>query len=563
MPISLTNELLADAIKARGTVAEREVEQALEYARLEGVPLYQILISTGILERDDFLRIVAEVNCLDFIEISEVNSLSLSTQFAFSVDASFLVKRDWLPVNLVDVEPASDASSSLILTCQPLDTEAATFLEYHKINPGILVCTEATLRAVKARGSEVYDEDGSPVIYDSSTLADMASDEPVINFTNYIFSTALRNGASDLHLEPLLVQYCARMRVDGVLRRFENIPPRLALAVVSRIKILSGLDIAEKRLPQDGKMSLTINGEQLDARVSVLPSAKGEGVVIRFLIRSNVSYDLNKLGISAKIEEKIRDDLKRTAGVILLTGPTGSGKTTTLYSFLNLLNDQKRKLITLEDPVEYQLEGIHQVQVRSKLGLGFAEGLRSILRQDPDIVMVGEIRDRETAEIALQASLTGHLVFSTLHTNDAMSSVERLLDLGVEPFLIKSALISVIAQRLVRKLCDECKACVELGDLSQQQQEFLVRYSPLGLQGKKIFRSVGCSHCAGSGYSGRISVMEYLRFDTELKDLISSDGIARLLDADSQEDLHFLKLDGVEKVLTGMTSVDELLRVMS
>ena len=377
-----------------------------------------------------------------------------------------------------------------------------------------------------------------------------------------MITKALARGASDMHLEPYLGRFRVRYRIDGVLHEVDNLAPKMQLPITTRLKILSGMDIAEKRRPQDGKIEMRIANQELDIRVSALPLNEGESIVLRFLRKESIRYDMSVLGLSEDTQRLIQQDLAKTTGVILLTGPTGSGKTTTLYTFLNELNTEDVKIITLEDPVEYQLEGINQVQVNNEIGFDFAAGLRSIVRQDPDIIMVGEIRDAETARIALQSALTGHLVFSTVHTNDAASAYTRLLDLGVEEFLLNAALVSVVAQRLARKLCQYCAKPAGNAEELIVKYELAMLREKSGLKKLNVLEAVGCDKCNGSGYKGRIAINEYLRSDDEIKLLPKNDQFISKAQAynDSLNRRNLLK-DGLYKVINGVTTIDEVLRV--
>jgi general secretion pathway protein E len=365
-----------------------------------------------------------------------------------------------------------------------------------------------------------------------------------------------------MHLEPHRGRYRVRFRVDGVLHEVELLPARLQLPVISRLKILADMDIAEKRRPQDGKIEMKISNTGLDIRVSSLPLNDGESMVLRFLRKDTIRYDMGVLGLSADIEDKIRADLQHTAGVVLLTGPTGSGKTTTLYTFLNELNNEDVKIITLEDPVEYQLEGVNQVQVKPEIGFDFSTGLRSIVRQDPDIIMIGEIRDQETARIAMQSALTGHLVFSTVHTNDAPSAYTRLLDLGVEEFLLNAALVSIIAQRLARKICPHCAVSVK------NTQELVDKYQlqslahACGIDNINLLTANGCHECSNTGYKGRMAVIEYLRSDTKVRGMAKDENFIENAKAYNKSiGNRTLLEDGLVKAMQGLTTIDEVIRV--
>ncbi|MBK5264997.1 MAG: Flp pilus assembly complex ATPase component TadA [Alphaproteobacteria bacterium] len=347
-------------------------------------------------------------------------------------------------------------------------------------------------------------------------LLDSADDAPAIRLINGIIAEAARQGVSDIHIEPYETGLVVRMRVDGVLRETLRMPPHVAPVVVSRIKVMARLDIAERRVPQDGRIGLTLGGKLLDVRVSTLPSRAGERVVLRILDKDNAGIDLDILGMTGIADRVFRDALSEPNGIILVTGPTGSGKTTTLYAGLRQLNDGTRNILTVEDPVEYAIDGVGQTQVNPKVGLTFAAGLRAILRQDPDVVMVGEIRDRETAEIAVQASLTGHLVLSTVHTNDAVGAITRMRDMKVEPFLLASTLRAVIAQRLVRRLCQHCREPVQADKSVSARLGFDL--------GTVVYRAHGCEQCNGTGYKGRIGVFEAVRIDDTIRRLINDGG---------------------------------------
>ena len=344
-------------------------------------------------------------------------------------------------------------------------------------------------------------------------LLDSADDAPVIRLINGILAEAVRLGVSDIHIEPYESGLVVRMRVDGVLKETLRMPPHVAPVVVSRIKVMARLDIAERRIPQDGRIGLALGGRVLDVRVSTLPSRAGERVVLRILDKEQAGLKLERIGIHGAAEAVLRDALAEPNGIILVTGPTGSGKTTTLYACLQQLNDGSRNILTVEDPVEYAIDGVGQTQVNSKVGMSFATGLRAILRQDPDVVMVGEIRDRETAEIAVQASLTGHLVLSTVHTNDALGAITRMRDMKVEPFLLASTLRAVLAQRLVRRLCPKCRQ----PEAADRGVAALLGFPA----GTLVYRAVGCDACKGSGYQGRIGVFEAVRVDTVLRRMIN------------------------------------------
>lgn len=398
--------------------------------------------------------------------------------------------------------------------------------------------------------------------FDDDTIEDLlddTSDAPFIKLVNMILSQAVRAGASDIHIEPYKDILRVRFRLDGVLYDKHSVDKRFHAALVSRIKIMAKLNIAERRLPQDGRIALTLGGRQVDLRVSCLPTALGERIVMRLLEKSNKILDMAELGLTDENLRRMQRLVNISHGIILVTGPTGSGKTTSLYAVLNHINSPDKNILTIEDPVEYQLNGIGQIQVNSKIGLTFASGLRSIVRQDPDVVLIGEIRDDETAEIAIQAALTGHLVFSTLHTNDAPSAVTRLIDMGVEPFLLSSVLRAVAAQRLVRRLCPDCKEAY-----TPTEEQLVVECGKFAddFRGHTLYRPVGCDKCMGTGYRGRMAIYEIMELSEAAKSLV-------LNTADSNQIRSQAKLDGMEtltengcaKAKLGLTTLSEVLRV--
>ena len=389
-------------------------------------------------------------------------------------------------------------------------------------------------------------------------LKDLASEAPVIRLVNTIIGRVIDLRASDIHLEPFDDGLHVRYRVDGVIHAGELVPPRLSAAVGSRVKLLAHLDIAERRLPQDGRIKTRVKGRELDLRVSTVPTVHGESVVMRVLDRASVRLELEKMGFEKDTLQRFNALLARPHGILLVTGPTGSGKTTTLYAALAKIDASAQKIITVEDPVEYQLEGINQIQVHSQINLSFANALRSILRQDPDIIMIGEMRDSETAQIAVQSALTGHLVLSTLHTNTAAGAVIRMQDMGVEPYLITSAVNGVLAQRLVRTLCGNCKESYEPGD-EVRERTGLARFCA---PGQPIYRAVGCEHCRQSGYRGRTGIHELLTLDEPLRRAIIDGKDANVINTLAAEGgMLSLYEDGLRKVASGQTTLDELARV--
>jgi general secretion pathway protein E len=406
---------------------------------------------------------------------------------------------------------------------------------------------------------DVQDDDlhGLDSLDDSTEhIRDMASEAPVIKLVNHIISQAIEARASDIHLEPFEEDLSLRYRIDGILHAMEPPPKRLSAAITTRIKIMAKLDISERRLPQDGRIKLKILGKDIDMRVSTLPTLYGESVVMRILDRENLVLDLSQMGFPEKELRQLEALIQKPYGKLLVTGPTGSGKTTTLYAALSKINTPDKKIITIEDPVEYQMRGINQIHVKSQIGLNFADGLRSIVRQDPDVIMVGEIRDPETADISIQAALTGHLVFSTVHTNDAAGAITRLLDMGVENFLISSALLAVLAQRLVRVICPDCKEEAPLTPTLKTEMGILDK------ENVKVYSGKGCKACSQTGFRGRCGIYELLVIDDSIRELILKKSTAQTIcDQAREQGMRTLREDGWDKVVKGITTVEEILRV--
>lgn len=533
-----------------------DIEKATAFQRKYGGQLEQILVSMGSLSSEILPDIYAALLSLPRLDDNEISSWVLPDE-AKTMPLASLTEKGWLPFAVKDLHWQ-------FVTIAPLNKEAQEIVTGLGVNCSLIVANPEQFNKLVAIAQQ-YEEQtpaGELTSMEEARLRELASEAPTVNLLNALITKALRQRASDMHIEPLQGRGKVRFRIDGVLQDIDTIPTALVLPVTTRLKILSNMDIAEKRRPQDGKIEMRIGGIELDIRVSALPLNDGESVVMRFLRKDAIRYDMNVLGIASDIEQKILQDIKTTAGVVLLTGPTGSGKTTSLYTFLNKLNSPGVKIITLEDPVEYQLDGINQVQVQADIGFDFAAGLRSIVRQDPDIIMLGEIRDKETAAIAMQSALTGHLVFSTVHTNDAPSAYTRLLDLGVEEFLLNAALVSIVAQRLVRRLCPDCAKPVEdAKELTERYQ--LARYAGELNNGRiDLHQAAGCEHCNFTGYKGRLAIIEYLRCTDEIKAIPKDQNFIQL--ARSQNRLQggrTLLEDGLLKALQGTTTIEEVLRV--
>jgi len=536
-------------------ISKDDLTRAENYQRKFGGRIEQILINMGSLSDDQLPSLYCQLFQLPSLNLAEWQQAPL-----VDVDSealSFLIEHNWLPL-------AINEDNWSFACCFPLELAVNEWLNSRGIKADIYIASESDLQLLCSRFEQDIANNEQDVFIgnEEERLRELASEAPTVNLLNSLITRALRQGASDMHLEPFNGRYRARFRVDGVLHEAEVLSPKMQLPIVTRLKILSGMDIAEKRRPQDGKIEMKIANQELDIRVSALPLNDGESMVLRFLRKDNVQYDMSVLGLSNDIEAMIRKDIQTTAGVILLTGPTGSGKTTTLYTFLNALNNDDVKIITLEDPVEYQLEGINQVQVNSEIGFDFSAGLRSIVRQDPDIIMLGEIRDKETAQIALQSALTGHLVFSTVHTNDAASAYTRLLDLGVEEFLLNAALVSIVAQRLARKVCNSCAEPVPNADEVIEKYQLQKLADKFSLPKINLMHGVGCENCSHTGYKGRMAVTEYLSCDDEIKAMPKdADFIGKAKQHNASLHRRTLLEDGFYKAIMGLTTIDEVVRV--
>lgn len=547
---------LTDVIVAMGLASQRQVDDALETSRNSGTPPERILLDQGAITSDGLARALAERYGLDHLDLgvfqvdmSAANLIGTTVAKRYqAVPVAFADKRTLLvamadPSNVLAVDDIAIMTGHEVrVAVAPPDDIAS------------LISRLDRLEDVVGNPEELLEEeDGGEVV----ALHESSEDAPVIKLVNQIVGQAVERGASDIHFAPDGKEVRVRFRIDGVLQDVTTVPRRMASGAISRVKIMAELDIAEKRLPQDGRIGLVVDGRHVDLRVVTLPSVHGEGIVMRVLDKSNVVVDLDKLGMGDAERERFERSCRETHGAVLVTGPTGSGKSTTLYAALQMLNTPEKNIITVEDPVEYEMSGLTQVQVSAKTGLTFAAGLRAMVRADPDVIMVGEIRDRETAQIAIESALTGHLVLSTLHTNDAPSAITRLIEMGIEPFLVASALECVVAQRLARMLCPSCKRrtiipAKVLRDSGYKARMELEAYEP-----------AGCRRCGGSGYRGRIGLYEVMKVtqeiqrmalerrpSEEIRDLAVSQGMVRLRD------------DGLQKVRLGRTSMAEVARVI-
>ncbi|OHB59514.1 MAG: hypothetical protein A2167_00200 [Planctomycetes bacterium RBG_13_46_10] len=526
------------------------------------------LLSEGVINTSDVLMAKAKLYGLEFRHISpqdvQKQALDLS-----GLDIDFMKRNNIVPI-------AIDKGTLVVATSEPenfLSVEQVRRLS--KMVPRVVVCSSEDIQAVcesfkpegvtDAVGGYKLDEIISDmteveVVQDRKEefqdLEKMAGQSPVIQFVNYLISNAVHEGASDIHIEPKEKFVRVRYRIDGMLFEAMQAPLKMHPAVVSRIKIMANLDISERRLPQDGKIKVTVGGSAIDLRISTLLTNCGEKVVIRVLDNKSIMRGLEQLGMETKTREAFGQQVALPHGILLVTGPTGSGKSTTLYSALSLMDGDKLNISTVEDPVEYELGFCNQVQANEKVGLTFAAALRSLLRQDPDVIMIGEIRDNETARIAVQAALTGHLVLSTLHTNDAASSVTRLVNIGIDPYLIAASLNAVLAQRLVRKVCPKCKE-------TYQVPEHIRKFAKeSGVKLDELFHGKGCDHCRGSGYAGRVGIYEMLIIDEKFRDMINKDtSVSNMRRVFHDSGWPSLFDDGIAKVKQGLTTIDEVLRV--
>jgi general secretion pathway protein E len=415
---------------------------------------------------------------------------------------------------------------------------------------------EVVIGVVEDLGETALTEIAQEIPSGHDLLDDAANEPPIIKLVNLLFSIAAKDRASDIHIQPLEMELRVRYRIDGLLYDTYKPPKRAQNAIVSRIKVMAGLDVAEKRLPQDGRIKVRVNEKDIDVRVSIIPSAYGEQVVMRLLDKGAALIGLDSMGMTADLQKRIISLITRPQGVFLVTGPTGSGKTTTLYAVLRYINTPEKNILTVEDPVEYILQGIGQIQVNPKIQLDFAKALRSFLRQDPDVIMVGEIRDEETARIAIQAALTGHLVFSTLHTNDSPSALTRLVDMGIEPYLLTSSITAILAQRLVRRICPHCK---EVYEPTEFENGILEEY---GGAGRPVYKGAGCPECLGTGYLGRIGVFELLTLNSKIRQMVQEKASSEDIKAEAiRNGMINLRQDGANRALAGDTTIAEIVRV--
>ncbi len=541
---------IGEMLIARQQITSDDLERALELQKERGEKIGKILIDLGFVAMRDLLAALSDQINVPLVTIDGPPAVSPETE---KLSARFLRQSRAYPLALHD-------STVTLAMADPLDFETIAAVRSStglKVEP-VLAVEQEILDAVdrhygaQAQGSSAttYEADMAEASENLEHLRDMASEAPVIRMLNAMIAQAVEKRASDIHIEPFEKEFRVRYRVDGVLYQQESPPREMKAAIISRVKLMARLNIAERRMPQDGRIKIKTLGREVDLRVSTLPTLFGESVVMRLLDRSAGDfYDLKKLGFDNHMLSRMEHYTSMPHGIFLVTGPTGSGKSTTLYSALKRLNHADKKIITIEDPVEYQMDGINQLHVNPQIELTFAVGLRHIVRQDPDVIMVGEIRDRETADVAIRAALTGHFVFSTLHTNDAPSAVTRLTDMGVENYLISSSLVAVLAQRLVRLICPDCRVKAERhmtpdGDLIE------------------TFRGAGCERCFGSGFRGRVGIFELMELSEELRKMIvTNQDAVELTKSARRNGMRNLREDGWMKVRDGVTTAQEVMRV--
>ena len=542
-----------------GLITVDQLEYALKLQKQKGKKLGDTLIELGYIKERDLMKILSSRLKVDYVEIS---SLKVNEEAVELITEDYAKEKKIFPIDC-------NEKVVVIATIDPMNFYLMDEIKVktgHNVKPVL-----SSINEIEAAIAKYYSEEKSNKATDNinqefdfnedlntfgldEQLKNEIESAPIVKFVNTLISTAVRSGTSDIHIEPMKEITRVRMRIDGRLVKKMEIKAAAHNSLVTRIKIMSGMDIAEKRIPQDGRIETVLDGKNVDLRVSSLPTVYGEKIVIRVLGGVGSVLSIDQLGISPKNLEKFQDIIKCPNGIILVCGPTGSGKTTTLYSVLNEVNDSTVNTITLEDPVEYKLDGITQVQINDKAGLTFAAGLRSVLRQDPDIVMLGEIRDGETAGIAIKTAITGHVVLSTIHTNSACGAVARLTDMGIEPFMVASATVGIVAQRLVRKLCANCKEEYESGDFEK-------RY--LGIEpGTKLFKAKGCEVCGGTGYKGRLGIHEILVVDSKIRELINEGASEDKLEqvAINEGGMITLEKDCLSHVYEGTVSVEELMR---
>lgn len=555
-----THSLCSYMVSA-GLISQSNVDHALrlQLGQENREPIGTILVKLGYISEKD----VAECLALQYdLQLLEQKDYPLDFPDDHNIPANFLMDRNALILQCTDDD----------LTALVSNPQDHYFVEALKLSSGkqvkLVVGVASEIDHARRQSDTVVkqmnladrDADQNTMLQsDAEHLRDLAGEAPIIKMVNRLLQDAVEKGASDIHIEPFENKLEVRYRIDGLLRKMKSPAAQSAAAMISRLKLMANLNIAEHRLPQDGRIKIRVLGNEIDLRLSTVPTIHGESVALRLLHRGDWAADFKGLGFSADLQQKTLEILGIPHGVLLLTGPTGSGKTTSLYVALNYLNTPERKIITVEDPVEYNIDGVNQIQVKPRIGLTFANTLRSILRQDPDVIMIGEMRDTETAKIAVESALTGHLVLSTLHTNDAASSITRLLDMGIEDYLLTTTINAVIAQRLVRTLCQDCREQYKPSSGLYARSK-LDRFGPR--HDLRLFRASGCSHCDGTGYAGRTTILELMIMTDRMRELIVEQVDSRAIQETAMDEgMRSMFEDGVSKALAGTTSLEEVLRV--
>ncbi len=567
----ISNFPLLTILKDAGLLDDMQAETVIQESTHTGKRVFDIVADMGVVDRETMLQMMADNLATQVVDLKSMGDIPKETIEAVPAETAknyqcFPVELYGTVLQLAMEDPFNPAAVDeigfalgkeiVVVVADPADIEAA-IQQYYGENSSEGGETISDVLKELGLDSEGYEGDASDIELEDDVLSEMANEAPIVKFVNLVLQQAVQDRASDIHFEPFEDEFKIRYRVDGALYEMAPPPKSLALPVISRLKIISNLNISERRLPQDGRISMTIAGKPIDLRISCLPTQFGESVVLRVLDRNAVHLDLESLGMPEHVRERFGEVITQPNGIVIVTGPTGSGKTTTLYSALRKVNDISTKLLTVEDPVEYDIEGIMQVPVNENVGMTFSAALRSFLRQDPDVIMVGEMRDLETTQIAIQASLTGHLVFSTLHTNDAPSAVVRLIDIGAEPFLISSTLLAVLAQRLVRKICRKCITNFE----PTENQLSLLGMTPAELGDKTFSYGSGCPVCNDTGYKGRKGIYELLIVNDPIREMINQRVPTAVLRQKAMEDgMTTLRQDGIRLIFNGEVTMEEVLK---
>ena len=550
-----SGRFITDVLIELGYATKEQVDLAISESPGAGRSPEEILLEKSLINSDQLSRAVAERYGLDYIDL---NTYQVDMAAANQVTVTSARRSRAIPVGHVDKDTLllAVADPANVLAVDDIQMATGQACRVAVASPDDIEALIARLDTLSTAVTEAIDESDEEAEEELTDLRASAEDAPVIKLVFSILGQAANERASDIHFEPGEEDLRVRFRVDGVLREAARVPKKMVSGVVSRLKIMSEMDIAEKRVPQDGRVSVNLEDRRVDLRITTLPTQKGEGAAIRILDKSNTVYTLDDLGLDGTGRERFSTAYHKPYGAVLVTGPTGSGKSTTLYAALQEVNSVEKNIITIEDPVEYQLGGINQINVNRRAGLTFATGLRSILRADPDVIMVGEIRDAETARIAIEAALTGHMVLSTLHTNDAPGAVTRLAKMGIESFLTASAVDCVVAQRLARKLCPQCKHKATVSASVLEQSGFQVEGD------LELYEAVGCARCTNSGYRGRLGIFSVMVMSEQIKDMaVSLVPESEIAQVARREGMKTLREDGLEKVLAGLTSIEEVTRV--